>query len=91
MKYFVIGKIYTTDDVKNIISTNAIANSSNQERFYWTIISRDGIIGRVFIIFSQSNNEKEIIYCIVPEQQGKGIATATSKALWCQFHCYITS
>ena len=86
MQYFGSGKTFTEYEVKNLIAGNAAANqwpveTRPVERFFWTGISREGIGGRICIIFKKDQNEKEIFGCIIPLKQGKRIAAKVSKAV----------
>ena len=88
MQYFGTGRTFTENEVKQLIAGNAAANKwpvlnsmRAEERFFWTGINREGIGGRVCIVFKKGQSDKEIFGAIIPSQQGKGIAIEGSQAV----------
>lgn len=80
MKYFGRGITYTFAEHSALHQERAKQNllparhSGTQQivKFAWTIMTKDGIAGRINI--TPAEGRTEIIFCLSPAQQGKGLA-----------------
>ena len=45
----------------------------------WALITKDGIAGLIAIVTCESLNE--LMYCIVPQQSGRGLATGSARVI----------
>lgn len=85
MQYFGTGKSFTFDEYTSIHLDRAKQNLTLQHdqytgrlsRFTWTIITHDGIAGRLNIFPTEGRTE--LAFCISPTQQGRALARRASE------------
>lgn len=85
MQYFGAGKSFTFDEYTSIHLDHAKQNLTLQydqyterlSRFIWTIITHDGIAGRLNIFPTEGRTE--LAFCISPTQQGRALARRASE------------
>lgn len=85
MKYFGTGKSFTFDEYTSIHLYRMKQNLTPQydlytgclSQFTWTIITHDGIAGRLNIYSTEGRTE--LAFCISPTQQGRALARRASE------------
>lgn len=85
MQYFGAGKSFTLEEYTSIHLDRAQQNLTFQydkytghlSRFTWTIITHDGIAGRLNIFPTEGRTE--LAFCISPAQQGRALARRASE------------
>ncbi|MGC1182403.1 GNAT family N-acetyltransferase [Legionella sp.] len=85
MQYFGTGKSFTFDEYTSMHIDRAKQNLTLQydqytgrlSRFTWTIITHDGIAGRLNIFPTEGRTE--LAFCISPTQQGRALARRASE------------
>lgn len=85
MRYAGTGKSYTQEEFSERIAVYLDRNQCLQRNpntgclslFTWTILTQDGIAGRLNIF--PKDNKTELAYCISPKQQGRGLARRASE------------
>jgi RimJ/RimL family protein N-acetyltransferase len=85
MQYFGTGKSFTFDEytpihldrVKQNIKPQYDEHTGRLSRFTWTIITSDGIAGRINIFLTEGRTE--LAFCISPAQQGRALARRASE------------
>ncbi len=85
MQYFGTGKSFTFEEYSSIHLDRAKQNLTLQydqytghlSRFTWTIITHDGIAGRLNIF--PTDGRTELAFCISPAQQGRTLARRASE------------
>jgi len=85
MQYFGSGKSFTCDEytpihldrVKQNLTPQYDQYTGRLSRFVWTIITKDGIAGRLNIFPTEGRTE--LAFCISPTQQGRALARRASE------------